>query len=64
MGETGLGKGIAKSEGRHISGPAALKPADEAPRVWINSTTQWSLAATENLALIREPLPAQVPGAR
>lgn len=63
MGETGLGKGIAKSEGRHISGPAALKPAEEAPRV-ASSTIQWSLAATENPALSPGALPPQAPGAR
>ena len=62
MGETGLGKGIAKSE-RSISGPAALKPAEEAPRV-ASSTIQWSLAATEDPALSPGALPPQAPSAR
>ena len=63
MGETGLGTDIAKAE-RRITGPATLKPVDEAPRVSTNSTAQWGLATFENLAPIPEASPAQVPSAR
>ena len=63
MGETGLGKNIAKSE-RHITGPATLKLVDEAPRASTNSTAQRGPATIDNLASIREASPAQVPSAR
>ena len=54
-GEAGLGMGIAAQQ-RKISGPAVLKPVDEAPEVSTNETAQWGLAAIQNLALVGDML--------
>lgn len=50
-GEAGLGLDMA-AQARRITGPAVLKPIDEAPRVSTNGTAQWGLAAIQNLALV------------
>ncbi len=42
---------------RRVSGPAALRPVDEAPGISTNDAAQWALAAIQNLALIGEDLP-------
>ncbi len=49
-GEGGERKG--KVEPRKISGPAVLRPVDEAPYISSNGTAQWGLAAIECLALV------------
>ena len=41
---------------RHITGPAVLRPVDEAPYVSSNDTAQWGLAAIECLALVGDSL--------
>jgi hypothetical protein len=48
----------AKTE--RIEGPAVLHPIDEAAWVSTNDTSQWSLAAIQNLALVPEALPADL----
>jgi hypothetical protein len=47
-----------KFEAKKISGPAVLRPVDEAAYVSSNDTAQWGLAAIECLALV----PAEQPG--
>jgi hypothetical protein len=47
----------SKLEIRPISGPAVLRPVDEAAGVSTNSTAQWGLAAIECLALAGNALP-------
>ncbi|MCW4462911.1 Tat pathway signal sequence domain protein [Sphingomonas sp. BT-65] len=51
-GDAGLDMGLA-ARARKITGPAVLKPVDEAP-VSTNGTAQWGLAAIQNLALAGE----------
>lgn len=45
-------------ETRKISGPAVLRPVDEAASVSTNGTAQWGLAAIQNLALAGDALPS------
>ncbi|WP_428941039.1 Tat pathway signal sequence domain protein [Fontivita pretiosa] len=42
---------------QRIEGPHVLNPIDEVPWVSTNSTSQWSLAAIQNLALAGEAIP-------
>lgn len=42
---------------RRVSGPAVLRPVDEAPWISTNEAAQWSLAALQNLAWIGGALP-------
>lgn len=44
-----------------IDGPAVLNPIDEAAWVSTNDSSQWSLAAIQNLAMIGDALPASFP---
>jgi hypothetical protein len=46
---------------RRISGPAVLNPADEGFGLSTNASSQWGLTAIENLALIGDRLPAELP---
>jgi hypothetical protein len=46
-----------KPQVRRVSGPAVLRPIDEAPWVSSNGTAQWGLAAIECLALAVDQLP-------
>ena len=53
----------AEGRGRHsqvkekrVTGPAVLRPVDEAPMVSSNGTAQWGLAAIQCLALAGEAL--------
>ncbi|HVZ63882.1 MAG TPA: Tat pathway signal sequence domain protein [Lacunisphaera sp.] len=59
--EFGRGPGARRPRGkfetRRISGPAVLRPVDEAPYVSSNDTAQWGLAAIECLALAGDSLP-------
>ncbi len=43
---------------QHLTGPAVLRPVDEAAWVSSNDTAQWGLAAMECLALAGEALPS------
>ena len=60
--EFNRGEGGQRSRGafesKKITGPAVLRPVDEAPGVSTNGTAQWGLAAIECLALV----PAEQPG--
>lgn len=47
-----------------IEGPGALTPVDEAAWISTNDTSQWGLAAIQNLALIGEALPPNDPRTR
>jgi hypothetical protein len=59
-GEGGKGRGQkSRLETKRLSGPAVLRPVDEAAEVSTNSTAQWGLAAIECLALVRDALPEQ-----
>ena len=49
---------------RHVAGPDAMNPIDEAPGVSTNSTAQNSLTAIQVLELCKDQLPADVPPAR
>jgi YetA-like protein len=42
-----------------LTGPAVLRPVDEAPGVSTNDTAQWGLAAIQCLALIGDALPPE-----
>jgi hypothetical protein len=42
-----------------VSGPAVLRPVDEAAGVSTNATAQWGLAAIQCLALVGEALPGE-----
>jgi len=59
--EFGSGPGPRRTRGkfetRRITGPAVLRPVDEAPYVSSNDTAQWGLAAIECLALAGDSLP-------
>ncbi|WP_395094657.1 Tat pathway signal sequence domain protein [Armatimonas sp.] len=46
-----------------ISGPAVLNPVDEGFGLSTNAASQWGLAAIQNLALIGEYLPTELPAA-
>jgi len=46
----------ARTRTRRIEGPDVLNPVDESPRVSTNDTSQWSLAAIQNLKLIGDAL--------
>jgi hypothetical protein len=59
-GEAGLGVDRARAQQR-IEGPAVLKPVDDDPWVSTNAAAQWGLAAIQNLALVGDALPAQLP---
>jgi hypothetical protein len=57
-GEGGKGRGQkSRLETKRLSGPAVLRPVDEAAEVSTNSTAQWGLAAIECLALVGDALP-------
>lgn len=43
----------------HITGNAVLNPVDEVAGMSTNGVSQWGLAAYQNLALIRDALPAE-----
>jgi hypothetical protein len=47
----------SRVETRRLSGPAVLRPVDEAAGVSTNGTAQWGLAAIECLALVKDALP-------
>jgi hypothetical protein len=49
---------------RRISGPAVLNPVDEGFGLSTNATAQWGLTAIEDLALIGDHLPAELPPVR
>jgi hypothetical protein len=53
----GPGSGRYSLRTNHIVGPAVLSPVDEAAWVSTNDTSQWALAAIQNLALIPKALP-------
>jgi len=55
-GGSGPRRGQPKFE--HLSGPAVLRPVDEAAWVSSNDTAQWGLAAMECLALAGDALPS------
>ncbi len=42
---------------RTLTGPAVLRPVDEAPGVSTNGTAQWGLAAIQCMALIGDTIP-------
>ncbi len=44
-----------------VEGPLVLNPLEDVPWISTNDTAQWSLAAIQNLALIGDHLPAEVP---
>jgi hypothetical protein len=46
---------------RRVTGPAVLNPVDEGFGMSCNAASQWGLAAIQNLALIGEWLPAELP---
>ncbi len=46
----------------HLTGPAVLRPVDEAAHVSTNDTNQWGLAAMECLALAGDALPPGTEG--
>jgi hypothetical protein len=46
---------------RHVTGPDALNPIDEAPYASTNSTAQSSLTAIQVLELCKDQLPAELP---
>jgi hypothetical protein len=59
-------KGESKAEANRyplkvtrVEPPAVLAPVDEAPAVSTNDTSQWALAAMENLSLIGDYIPVQ-----
>ena len=57
-GEGSEGRGDKpKLETKQLSGPAVLRPVEEAAWISTNGTAQWGLAAIECLALAREALP-------
>jgi len=59
-GEGSEGRGrTPKTEAVRLSGPAVLRPVDEAPWVSTNGTAQWGLATIECLALVGEQLPEE-----
>jgi hypothetical protein len=52
------GYGLRNSlQTRKITGPDVLNPLDEAPWVSTNASSQWGLAAIQNLALIGDQMP-------
>jgi hypothetical protein len=56
--------GIARREppkSQRITGPAVLRPVEEAPFVSTNATAQWGLAAIQCLALAGEALDSSAP---
>jgi hypothetical protein len=54
----GAGYGLRGSlQTRTVEGPAVLNPIDEAPWVSTNASSQWGLAAIQNLALIGDQMP-------
>ena len=59
-GSEGRG-GNRKPEARTLSGPAVLRPVDEAAWISTNGTAQWGLAAIECLALAGDALPEKTP---
>jgi len=48
-----------KPDVRRLSGPAVLRPVDEAPAVSTNAVAQWGLAAIQCLALAGDALPSK-----
>lgn len=48
-----------RPQAKRITGPAVLRPVDEAAHVSTNDTNQWGLAAMECLALIGDVLPTE-----
>ncbi|MBI1682853.1 exo-rhamnogalacturonan lyase family protein [Caulobacter hibisci] len=56
-GDAGLGIGAVATE-RRIDGPAVIEPIIEIPRVSTNASSQWGLAAIQNLALVGDALEA------
>jgi len=56
-GQGGVRSGVPH-ETKRITGPAVLRPVDEAAFVSSNSTAQWSLAAIQCLALAGDAQPA------
>ncbi|PXA83631.1 Tat pathway signal sequence domain protein [Caulobacter sp. D5] len=56
-GDAGLGIGAVATE-RRIEGPAVIEPIVEIPRVSTNASSQWGLAAIQNLALVGDALEA------
>jgi hypothetical protein len=46
---------------RHVAGPDAMRPLDEAPFVSTNTTAQSSLTAIQVLELCKDRLPAELP---
>ncbi|HVK06143.1 MAG TPA: hypothetical protein VM490_21920, partial [Armatimonadaceae bacterium] len=48
---------------RRIVGPAVLNPVDEGVGLSTNAASQWGLAAIQNLALVGEHLPPNLPAA-
>jgi hypothetical protein len=46
---------------KRVAGPDSLKPIDEASWVSTNDSAQWGLAAIQNLALVPEAIPKELP---
>ncbi len=50
-------RAVGRFEAKKITGPAVLRPVDEAAGISSNDTAQWGLAAIECLALVGEAQP-------